>query len=155
MDYRELGWRLMMLNVLRRGFVQEATADCALYRGQLPVLEAILQAPDTTQAALAEQLHVTPASVALSAKRLEKSGFVERRIDPDNRRRNMLRATESGRLAAAACRCGFDAADARMFGALSEAEQETLCSLLDRMIAGLSEGRHVELCPMWKEKKHD
>ena len=151
MDLHDLGARLMMLNTLRRGVVSAATADCPLYGGQFPVLESIIRMPDSTQATLAEQLHVTPASIALSTKRLEKSGLIERRVDPKNRRKNMLRATEAGVRAAEVCLRGFDEADARTFSGFSEEELAVFCGLLERMIRNLAPEGEANLYPFCKE----
>ena len=100
MNLQPLGGRLILLNVLRRNLTHKKTAGYQLHRGQLPILELILAKPGCTQQELAEQLRITPASVAQSTTRLEKAGLIEKRTDPANRRRNWLSATAEGALAA-------------------------------------------------------
>ncbi len=150
----ELGGRILLLNILRRNMMREETADCQLYHGQFPVLETIIHCPDTTQAMLAEQLHVTPASIALSTKRLEKAGLIERRVDPENRRCNLLQATEAGRVAADVYRRGFDAVEARTLAGFSEEDKQRLMELLNRMIKNLAGSETVYLFPFCKEDIH-
>lgn len=154
MEAFELGGRLMTLNVLRRNAVQAAAPDNLLHHSQLPVLEMIIRYPDGNQAMLAEQLHVTPASIALSTKRLEKAGLIERRVDPDNRRCNQLRATELGCRMARAHRETFEAVDERTFSCLSEEERIVLKELLGRMIHHMAGGEDISLFPYCKEEPH-
>lgn len=152
MQAHELGGRLMTLNVLRRGLTQSAAPDIPLHHTQLPVLETILRIPDSNQAMLAERLHVTPASIALSTKRLEKAGLIERRVDPDNRRCNQLRATEAGKRAAAAYRCIFHQVDQKTFACLTLEECAQLGALFDRMIQHITGSDRVSLIPFLTEE---
>ena len=152
MEPYELGGRLMTLGVLRRCLTRGAAPDIPLHHTQLPMLETILRMPDSNQAMLAERLHVTPAAIALSTKRLEKAGLVERRVDPGNRRCNQLRATEAGRRAAAVYRELFHQVDERTFSCLTEAEREQLGALLDRMILHITGGERVSLIPFCTEE---
>ena len=138
MDLQPLGGRLVLLNVLRRNLTHRKTAGYELHRGQLPILELVLARPGCTQQELAEQLRITPASVAQSTTRLEKAGLIEKRADPDNRRRNCLNATEEGARAASRYRQSFDEVDAETFSGFSEAELVTLSAYLDRMIENIN-----------------
>ncbi|MDO4572582.1 MAG: MarR family winged helix-turn-helix transcriptional regulator, partial [Clostridia bacterium] len=114
----------------------------------------IIRRPDCTQALLAEQLRVTPASIALSTKRLEKAGLIERRVDPDNRRCNRLRSTDEGAHAADTYRQCFNAVDSRTFRGFSEEERAQLASYLDRMIKNIAGSDTVPLFPFCKEDIH-
>lgn len=151
METMELGARLMLLGSLRRNMLQADLPDGTLKHGQLPVLAAIIGRPDSTQAALAERLRVTPASIALSTKRLERAGLIERRTDPDNRRCNRLRATAAGHEAAAVSRRSVAAVDARSFSGFTEAEKIQLAAFFDRMISNMTDGEKVALFPFFKE----
>lgn len=134
MDHIEFGKRWALLHILRRRYVQKQTADCELYPGQLHLLETAIREPGRTQQELAARLGVTPASVAQSAKRLSAAGFLERRVDEKNHRRNMLYATELGKRAAKRYRDCFDEVDRVMLGGFSDAELAILCGYLDRII---------------------
>lgn len=153
MLHREIGCRLMFLLLLRRNRLQRS-ANPGLHPGQLPIVEALLCRPGCTQQELADELRVTPASVALSTKRLEKAGLVEKRADENDRRRNRLYATEEGRQLAASRRRCFDELDAAMLHGLTSEELCTLRALLDRLIENLGASADDGL-PMppreWKE----
>lgn len=137
MEPREVGRRMVILSLLRRKKIDSRTADCVLYRGQLLLLESVIQNPSITQQELASRLGVTPASVAQSVKRLERAGLVEKHIDPKNLRRNQLTATESGVTAASRYRSLFDEIDKEIFAGFSDAELQAFSGCLDRMIENI------------------
>lgn len=136
MHPREIGGRLMFLLLLRRNILQRG-GETGLHPSQLPILEALAHHPDCTQQALADFLHVTPASVALSTKRLEKAGLIEKHTDKTDKRRNRLCITEQGRQLSLEHRRSMDALDADMLKSFTEEEKQTLSALLERMIENL------------------
>jgi DNA-binding MarR family transcriptional regulator len=69
-----------------------------LYRGQPPVLLALWEKEGLTQTALAERLQNTPATVTRMLQRMEKSGFIQRKPDPEDQRISRVYLTEAGRL---------------------------------------------------------
>ena len=143
--------RFFLLNQLRRKRIQQMTTGFELYPGQLPILEVISRQPGSTQQDVAAQLGVTPASIALSAKRLNAAGLIEKRVDAENKRRNQLFITEQGRRAATLYRESFNALDAETFSSFSDAELETLCGYFDRMIDNMRAHGATDECPFWKE----
>ena len=75
MDNRSLVHEIITLTVTHRYRVGKAASELGLYFGQPGILEYILMNNGCTQKELAEHLHVSPASVATTLKRMEKSGF--------------------------------------------------------------------------------
>ena len=154
MHNHALGGRIIQLNVLRRNLFRKKSAGCALYDGQRPMMETIVCHPGCTQQELASMLCITPASVELSTKRLQKAGFLEKRRDADNQRCNRLYATEAAKALVQEQGRAFDEVDAVTFAGLSEQDRETLRRLLDHMIQNLSSDGDVEFpappC-FWKE----
>lgn len=134
-SYCLLNEQLTKLHALRRIVNGRAAAEAGLYFGQLPVLEFIQEHPSCTQKDLADALRVTPASIALSTKRLQKAGLIEKRVDAENLRCNRLSVTPTGRAVSDCCREKFDAIDAVMFAGL-DAEQ---LALFDRVLTRIAE----------------
>lgn len=65
-----------------------------LTRAQWRALKWLSVSEGTHQSELAEQLEMEPVGVGRVIDRLQKSGFVERRADPDDRRRWRLFLTD-------------------------------------------------------------
>lgn len=139
MDTRYLGMQFFMIHSLRRRMVQRRTAGFDLRHGQLPLLEAVMQHPDSTQQELADRLCVSPASIAQSAARLSREGFLEKHVDPKNKRCNRLTATEAGMQAAHIYRLCFDEVNEYTFSGLTEAQQEQLSELLGMVLEHFQE----------------
>lgn len=68
-----------------------------LYRGQPPMLFALWEQEGATHTELAARLHVKPATITKMIKRMEKTGFVERRSDPQDQRVSRVYLTDAGR----------------------------------------------------------
>ena len=104
--------------------MHNAASDLPIYHGQLPMLEYIYRHDGCTQAELAEKLMITPASAAMSTKRLEKSGLITKSSDESNLRRNNLSLTKEGIDICLKCREAFDEVDSRMLTGFSEEEMK-------------------------------
>ena len=131
MMLKGLGARVFALNHLRRNRIQKKTAGYDMHPSQLPILEAVIANPGCRQRDAAKALGVSAASIALSTKRLEKSGCIEKKVDPENRRSNQLYATQSGCDAAALFRRAFDETDAETFAGFSAPELALLAGFPD------------------------
>ncbi len=147
MNARYLGMQIFMINVLRRNLVQKKTSGFDLRHGQLPLLEAAMCHPDCTQQELADALRVTPASIAQSVARLERAGFIQKRVDPHNKRCNRLNATDAGRQAAMLYRRSFDEVNDFTFAGLTQDQLEQLSALFGIMLKNFGEDAEHLLWP--------
>lgn len=132
MKYHSIMWELRTLMAMRRCAMWKLSGESALF-GQLPALEAVIRHEGCTQRVICEALICSPASVAQTCKRLEQAGYIERRVDPSDRRSNKLYATELGMEAAKKARENWDRVDELMFGGLSEAELSTFTALIAKI----------------------
>jgi MarR family transcriptional regulator, transcriptional regulator for hemolysin len=76
-------------HLLRTRFDQQARA-WGLTRAQCVILIHLQEHPGWTQNEMANHCQLEPITVARLVDRLEASGFVERRLDPSDRRINRL-----------------------------------------------------------------
>lgn len=141
---RELVGILENLHLLRGLFVRRISQDSPIHFGQIAIMRTIEQNENCTQATIAERLRVTPASVAVSTKRLQKAGLVTKTVDQDNLRCKRLSLTEEGRAAIKQHIDLFDQYDSRVFGCLSEEEKDTLFGLLKRLAEAMQEAEGIE-----------
>ena len=138
----ELGVRLDKLYLLRRVTMNRNAVEGDLYMGQLPILDYIMHHPGCTQREVADYLQVTPASIALSTKRLQQAGLIRKEVDQENLRRNKLSMTEKGRASKERFRVLMDSLDRKLFQDFSQEELAALKAFFDRMLDNISEGKH-------------
>lgn len=79
--------------------IDRKVKDTGVYRSQHRILMMLGAHPDFTQTMLAEKLEVSPAAVAVSLKKLEKSGHISRACDELDNRMNRVVITEKGKKA--------------------------------------------------------
>lgn len=90
-----------------------------------------------TQKELADRLHSAPPTVAASLKVLERQGYVERRTDEKDTRRNRISITRKGRDAIAQGMDAFLQVDAYLYHGFSPEEREQVRQFHGRMLANL------------------
>ena len=137
MNYREMVHKLISTSLIHRYHITKSAQRAGLYYGQPMILEYIKEHNLCTQKELADSLHISPASVATSIKRLEKSGFVKRSTDKDDVRKNRLSLSDDGLKALTDFRCICDETDEKMFTGFSKEECELLCDFLQRLYNNL------------------
>jgi DNA-binding MarR family transcriptional regulator len=93
--------------------------ELGLFRGQPPLLFALWEEEGRTHSELAEHLHVQPATITKMIKRMERTGFVERRQDAEDQRVSRVYLTDVG-------------------GNLRDAVERVLRELEEQTFAGLS-----------------
>lgn len=93
--------------------------------------------PGLTKRDLADRLICDPSNVTRQVERLEGRGLVLTLDDRDDKRKQRLHLTTAGREVFAAAQRAHHASVERRFGALSEAERQTLMGLIARLGAQL------------------
>jgi len=67
-----------------------------LYQGQPPILFMLWQQDGRPQKEFAEKLGISPATITVMLKRMEKAGLLERRPDPSDLRVSRVHLTDKG-----------------------------------------------------------
>ena len=93
------------------------------------------QAP--TQKELADRLHCAPPTIAASLKVLERQGYVDRRTDEKDSRRNRISITRKGRDAIRSAMDGFRKVDEHMYNGFSPEERAMVYGFHRRMLENL------------------
>ena len=90
-----------------------------------------------SQKDISDALRISPAAVAVTLKRLEKDGYIERSMTDEDNRRNEIRITDEGRRMVEVSRCIFEGSDGVMFEGLSHEEISSFASMLERITQNL------------------
>jgi DNA-binding MarR family transcriptional regulator len=93
----QIAWKLGMIYRLHMQNIAGINENFGLYSGQTRTLQAISEMNGATQRELADRLNITPASLAVSVKRMQKAGIVEKVADQTDLRSNRIHITEKGR----------------------------------------------------------
>ena len=111
--------------------------EVGLYRGQQFVLCTLWDKEGITQSELADVLQVHPATVTNALKRMDRSGFVERRNDPQDQRVSRVYLTDAGREIRGAVEGIWAELEEQTMAGFSQDERETLEHLLQRVCENL------------------
>lgn len=87
-----------------------------------------------TPGEISEKMDMSTAHVAKLLGSLERQGFVERNVDPADRRRVHVTATEEGRALMTAHRAEICADTTRLLSQLGEHDAQEFLRILDRII---------------------
>lgn len=117
-----------------RARVEKAMRPLTLSTGQLLLLVMLEEYGEATPATLARALHLTPQAMTTLLKPLDARGLIARRPDEANRRRVLLRLTETARDRLADVRAATPPIEDEVLAPLSPAERETLRALLMRIV---------------------
>lgn len=91
-----------------------------------------------SQVQIADEMHVTPASVARTVKSLDAAGYIERSSGKDVRR-NEIRVTLKGKELIDRSHSFFRDLNERSFQGFSPEELDLLGSMLERVLANLAQ----------------
>lgn len=102
------------------------------------VLSALYEKDNITQRELSENCARDTATLSRALDRLEESGWIERRQDPDSRRCFRVVLTESGRGVAKGVREAYAEIDKTMFEGFAEEELDRLYAALGKIRSNLN-----------------
>lgn len=108
-----------------------------LTNSQFPILFYIMEnkGKSITQRDIEQAFHLKNPTVTGLLNLLEKKGFVQRVVNPNDRRSNHLLLTDSGKKMQPVLRTATKLIDSRLLDGFSEEEATKLESLLDRVLS--------------------
>lgn len=138
-ENRQIIGMIENIHLLRQLFIKRTRSHCPLHFSQITIMRLIEQNKNCTQSELAEMLHITPASVATSTKRLQKAGLITKTVDSENLRCKRLALTDKGRKVSAEGRRIFVEYDSVIFEDFSEDDKIQFFDYLERLILKMKE----------------
>jgi DNA-binding MarR family transcriptional regulator len=135
---RSIGFLLHDVSrLLRRRFDQRART-IGLSRAQWSVLAHLSRNEGINQSALADILEIEPITLVHQLDRMEAAGWLERRLDPDDRRVRLLYLNELGRtILGKLQKLGMET-KAEAVSGLTATEQDALIDALTKIKINLS-----------------
>ncbi|MEM1483691.1 MarR family transcriptional regulator [Oscillospiraceae bacterium PP1C4] len=129
-DAIRLDWELFTLH---KQCIAKLLTDLNIHFGQPPLLFTLKNMGACKQSDLAKALRVSPATIAVSLKRMEKSGFIKRISNPNDLRSNRIELTEAGINAADSAEKIIHTVIAQKFDGFTEEEYAQLMHFFHRM----------------------
>jgi DNA-binding MarR family transcriptional regulator len=136
-EYREVIGKFMHAGRHHKKTMDGQIRQTGVYESQHRTLMSLAEHKEYTQKELAELMHISPASLAVTLKKLEKGNYITRQMDHADNRCNKLVLTDAGQKIVATSRVLFAQIDAEALAGFSEAELNQFCSYLDRFCANL------------------
>lgn len=140
----ELSRRIRKIYLLRRSYFGKRAANLDVDMQQNPILQYVRANPQCTQVELAKALAVSPASIASSVKRMQKTGLIRKEVDEKDLRQNRLSITQKGLEISEKCQKIAHDLNQKMYDGFSEEELTELESYLERLIHNLSSNKNEE-----------
>lgn len=134
----ELAYLFMKVNRLHRAYCERIMSDIHMHRGQHMVLMDLVRLTQTaSQKELADRLEISPAAVAVMIKKLEKGGFISKKLSKGDNRFNEISITKKGRETVQKTHQYFQRVNETFFSGISKEELETLKSCFQKMADNL------------------
>ena len=137
MDKKHLVWEIIRIAREHRKIVEKRICSLGIHPSQHHVLMHISKNGACTQNHIAEAMEVSAAAVAVSLKKLEKGGYIEKQISPGDGRSNLIALTSKGENVVEQSKAMFEEVDKEMFLSISEEEQKQLHAYMETIIHNL------------------
>ena len=108
-------------------------------RSQHQILMFVSEHPNASQKELAKLYGVSTATIAVSLKKLEKGGYIQRIVDENDNRFNRICITEKGKKVVADSVTLLRHREDRMFEGFSETELTMMGEMLERIKENLEQ----------------
>jgi len=136
---REVCGMFMKTDRLHRKAFEGLVSRLGIHRSQHIMLMHLAKDEGMSQKALAEHLQISDAAVAVTIKKLEAGGYIEKRASENDGRYNNIKITGKGREIVSASEKFFTAVDLAMTKGISDEMLECFVLCLEMMQKNLCE----------------
>jgi DNA-binding MarR family transcriptional regulator len=137
----DLRWLFHSLDHMHHNCVKAEFEKRGLCKASHPyilfVIRYLMKGELVSQKELADAIGISPATVAISIKRMGKAGLICKKPDERDRRRNIIALTEKGKEITDGCSAAFNEINRDVFKGFTKDEQEQLKKFYLRMIKNL------------------
>ena len=135
---KKIIYQLINLAIKHKKIMQNYIDETGVYHAQYRLLLAISHNENASQNDIAKLMDVSAATIAVSLKKLEKGGYINREIDEKDNRLNKINITEKGKKVVEQSKKIFEAVDQKVFQGITDEEKAALINLLQKLNNNLS-----------------
>ena len=140
----KLGYHFAILHRLIIALCKRQIMDLGIQASHIPFIASLLNLTEpVTQDELSTALVIDKAATARALDQLERSGFVHRKVNPDNRRQKLVTATPKARDIEETFLSILERSSQEMTKDFSQEELDRLLDLLNRMITNATAAIHA------------
>ena len=130
---------LIFVSQLHHRMLEKLVGAIGLHRAQHRMLMTLADHEFESQSALANMLEISTATVAVSLKKLERDGYIQKKVKEGDSRANFIQLTERGKKVVESSREIFESMDKKAVRGFTDEELVLLRTFLGRMYENLSE----------------
>lgn len=134
-----VGPRVNCLSRMIRIKFNEVLKEEGLFSGQHHIIMLLFHNDGQTVGEIAKHLGIAPATASVSIKRMEKSGFIQRKADDKDARTVKIFLTDKGGAVMEHICEKMNAQEKRITACLDEKEVSQLSDILDKIIENIIE----------------
>ena len=135
---RAIQHRFMCINRMHRATVDMRMSATGIHRSQHMILMYLYKNNEKiSQKDIAKHFEISAAAVAVSLKKLEAGGYIERNCSKNDNRYNEIQITDKGKDIVDFSHSLFEEIDTQTFDGINEQEKQTLVNLLDKIRSNL------------------
>lgn len=127
----------MKIGRMHRDILDKEVRRTGVYRSQHRILMFLFEHADASQKDVAEFFEVSTATIAVTLKKLEKAGYIQRLVDPEDNRCNKIQLTKKGEEIVTQSREIFWRVEEEMFCGFNEDEKARLLEYFRRICGNL------------------
>lgn len=142
---REVVHEFVLTNISHRRTVERQLQKTGVYRGQHHMLMYISDHPNRSQVEIAEGMEITPATVAVTIKKLVKEGYIKKQMDDNDNRFNKIELTEKGNRVVKESHWIFGRIDEEMLKGFTKEEIIQLKDYIERIKNNLNSMENINL----------
>lgn len=131
--------QFMHTDRMHRKLFERMVTSLGIHRSQHFLLMHLDREGVGSQKELAERLEISTAAVAVSLKKLETEGYIERKIAEDDNRNNEIRITDEGKRVIGVSRDYITRLDEAMFRGIDEETLALFMNCLETMQKNLAD----------------
>lgn len=148
---REIIHQLISFAMKHRKIMQNYLDGTGVYQAQHRLLMEISHNQNASQIDIARLMDVSAATIAVSLKKLEKGGYINKEMYEGDNRLNQITITEKGNKVVEQSKQIFDSTNRKVFEGFTDEEKVTLSALLQKLDANLA--RMEDELKLKKERK--
>lgn len=116
-----------------RRIMQHYLDETGVYQAQHRLLMQISHNQNASQKDIADSMGISAATIAVSLKKLEKGGYINKVVDEGDNRFNQITITEKGKKVVEQSIQIFEETDRKVFDGFTEEEKSALAALLQKL----------------------